>query len=229
VSGKGNLDRIDYWVNSLKFNRAILETALEVRKLRDAIDIIKKENDINRQRQMATELALPVRLQLAGKWEAMTNLLMARMSTTGEMGILANLEMHNGHRLQYLTGQDAFLNGLGVSLPPEAFPQKEFHGTTRVIVPTNQSILEKGEDFYLRVRVLTAGSSVNGKIYWRALGKGNFKSMELKKMDRHVFEVTVPASEIPDHFEYFIEITVGDKVVKFPVTTPEINRTVVLF
>jgi hypothetical protein len=228
ISGAGNLERFDYWLNNLKFNKALLETALKVKQLQLAVDNIKKETDPAKRKKMAGEDALPIRLELARKWVEMTGVLLSKITTTGEMGILANLEMHSDHRNQNLTGQDKYLQELGVVLPAEAFPAKEYSGKPRVIVTTDQSILSRGEDFYLRVRVLSTEKNVSGKLLWRTLGKGKFKSVELRKMDRNVFEILIPASEIAADFEYYLEVNAGSELVKFPATTPEINRTVVM-
>jgi len=228
VPGKGNHERYEYWLNCLKFNKSLLETAYLYKKLQLAVEEIKKEKDPKYQRRMAGQTALPWRLELAKKWQETTELLLARVSTTGEMGILANLEMHNGHRNQVLTSQDKFLAEMGVSLPEAAFPSKEYTGKTRLIVPTNESILAKGKDFYLRVRVLSAEKEISGKLKWKKLGPHEYSEISLKNMDRNVFEVTIPASEITEDFEYCIEVTAGKELVTFPVTSPSINRTVVL-
>lgn len=228
VSGAGNLERFDYWVNNLKFNKVMLETALQFTRLQIVINEIAKESDVTKKQNMAAQSALPARLELAEKWQEMTGVLLAKISTNGEMGMLANLEMHNRNRNQTLIIHDKILQNLGVTLPAEAFPGKEYFGDTRVIVTTDESILSKGEDFYLRVRVLAAEKNVSGKLMWRSLGKGAFKVIDLKKMERNVFEVTIPATEMNADFEYYIEVSAGSELVKFPVTTPEINRTVVL-
>jgi hypothetical protein len=228
VPGVGNQERYAYWLNCLKFNKSLLETAYLYKKLLASVDEIKAENDPKYKRRMAGQDALVWRLELAKKWQETIELLLARVSTTGEMGIIANLEMHNEQLNRILTGQDKFLQEMGVTLPETAFPSKSYTGKTRVIVPTNESVLAKGSDFYLRVRVLSADSDISGILKWKALGYGDYREIELKKMARNVFEVTIPASEITEDFEYSIEVTAGKDVVKFPVTSPEINRTVVL-
>lgn len=228
VPGAGNHERFEFWLNNLKFNKSLVETAYILKKLQLAVDEIKKEKDGKKQRRMAEQTALPWRLELARKWQQTTELLLAKVSTTGEMGMIANLEMHNGHRSQNLTCYDQFFQQLGITLPVEAFPGKTYTGKTRVIVPTNQSLISKGEDFYLRVRVLSAENSVAGKLMWKNFSETKFKSINLKKMDRNVFEVSIPANEIADDFEYYIEVSAGNELVKYPVTTPGTNRTVVL-
>ncbi|MGE5449196.1 MAG: hypothetical protein ACM3PR_12575 [Bacteroidales bacterium] len=228
VPGAGNHERFEYWLNNLKYNKSLVETALVLKKLRLSIEEINKEKDKDKKVQLAKSNALPLRLELMNKWKQTYELLLAKVSSTGEMGMIANLEMHNGQRSQYLLGQDQFFSELGMQLPKEAFPSKEYTGKTRVIVPTNESILAVGNDFYLRIRVLSSENSVNGKLFWRQLGNGKYEVIDLKKMDRNVFEITIPASQIKDDFEYYIEVSAGNEIVKFPVTTPDLNRTVVL-
>jgi hypothetical protein len=228
VPGPGNQERYEYWLTRLKYNKLLIETALEAKKLQVVVEDLKKEGNKTKQQELAVDKALPVRLELAEKWKQTIKLLLSKVSTTGEMGMLANLEMHNGHLNKVLTSQDKYLAELGVELPESAFPTKKYTGKTRLIVPTDESILATGKDFYLRVRVLSAEAAVSGKLLWKKLGYGEYRSIELKKMDRNVFEVTIPASEITDDFEYCIEVTAGKELVKFPVTSPGINRTVVL-
>lgn len=228
IPGPGNHERYEYWLNSMKFNKSLLETALASKKLQLVVDEIKKENDKTKKQQMAIDKALPLRLELAEKWKQTNRLLLSKVSTTGEMGIIANLEMHNYRHNQTITDNDKYLKELGVDLPAEAFPSKNYTGKTRVIVPTDESILAKGKDFYLRVRVLSSQNAISGKLKWKNLGTFEYKEIGLKKMDRNVFEVTIPSSEITIDFEYFVEVSAGKELVIFPVTSPSINRTVVL-
>jgi len=228
IPGAGNHERYEYWLNSMKFNKSLVETALAAKKLQLAVDEIKKEKDKTKKQQMTIDKALPLRLELAEKWKQTVKLLLSKVTTTGEMGMLANLEMHNYRHNQTIIGNDKYLMELGVDLPSEAFPSEVYSGKTRVIVPTDESILSKGKDFYLRVRVLSSEKAISGKLMWKNLGTFEYKEIGLKKMDRNVFEVTIPSSEITDDFEYFVEVSAGNEIVKFPVTTPNINRTVVL-
>ena len=228
VPGVGNHERFEYWLTNLKYNKSLVETALAAKKLQLAIDEIKRENKTVKRKQLAIDKALPLRLELAEKWKQTIEMLLSKVSTTGEMGMLANLEMHNNQHNKILTGQDQFFKELGVTLPATAFPSKEYTGKTRVIVPTDESILSKGKDLYLRVRILSSEKNISGKLMWKNLGPGDYREIALKKMDQNVFEVSIPSSEITDDFEYFIEVSAGSEKVKFPVTSPEINRTVVL-
>jgi len=228
LPGAGNHERYEYWLNSMKFNKSLVETALAAKELQLAVDEIKKVSDKKEKQRMAIDKALPLRLELAEKWKQTIKLLLAKVSTTGEMGMLANLEMHNFRHNQSITGNDKYLKELGVDLPSDAFPSTEYTGKTRVIVTSDESILSSGKDFYLRVRVLSQEKEITGKLKWKQLGPFEYKEIPLKKMNRNVFEVAIPESEITDDFEYCIEVSAGKEVVTFPVTSPGINRTVVL-
>jgi hypothetical protein len=228
IEGQGNMERFEYWLNAFRFNRAILEAAALQKELDQAIDEIQSTKSLELQQELAGEKALPLRIELASKWKDMIRILLAKISTNGEMGTLANLELHNLRRNQYLTGHDAFLRELGVILPAEAFPPKEYTGNTRVFVTTLPSIMERGEDFYLRVRVLSKADNISGQLLWRTLGKGPFNAVDLHRMARNVFEVRIPADKINEDFEYYILVEAGAEIIPYPATSNEINLSVVL-
>jgi len=57
--------------------------------------------------------------------------------------------------------QKAFLAGQGgenATLPPEAMPQPDYRGKSRVYVPTIRTLVEPGERIRIRATVLTAAS-----------------------------------------------------------------------
>jgi len=228
IAGEGNLDRFDYWLNNFRFNEALLETAKSIRLLDEAVARIKDEKDAGRQEEMARDQLLPLRVDVTRTWEKMSYILLQKISTNGELGILANLEMHSMDRLQLLERHDAFMTSLGLTLPDNAMPKDEYAGPTRIIVTTNQSLLTAGDDFTLRIRVLSARSSVEGKLLWSRMGSDKFQSKPFKHMARKVFEVHIPSEEIEDDFEYYIEVADSTGKVLFPATAGKINRTVVL-
>jgi hypothetical protein len=228
ISGAGNLERFDYWLNSFKFNKASLETALVQKNFDALVDRIEAETSVSKQKELA-EKALQLRIELAGNWEKMTLVLLSKISTNGELGTLANLEMHNMRKLGYLTGHDQFLiSMLGRELPAEAFPSMNYPGESRIIVTTDQGILEKGEDFRLRVRVLSQTGEISGMINWKPLGAGKYQKNALKRMDRNVFEATIPGSVISEDFEYYISVNTGEGQIVYPATAKNINKTVVI-
>ncbi len=153
---------------------------------------------------------MPKRIQLAEEWEDMNRILLSFVSTNGELGTIANLEMHNIRKNGNLTGRDDFLQSvLQAELPAQAFVSKDYKGKTRIMSATRQSVLKQGEDFYLRIRVLSEEESLTGKLYFGNLGEREYSMTALKRMASHVFEVNIPAKDIPDDFEYYIEVEAG--------------------
>ena len=228
ISGAGNLERFDYWLNAFRFNKAVIEVTQSQIELNSIVDRIKKENDNGEKLEITTTEALPKRIELAGKWKNMNSALLSFISTNGELGTIANLEMHNIRMNGNLTGHDEFLKDvLKEDLPDEARVPTSYSGAVRIIVTTNQSVLPKGEDFYLRIRVLSVTDNISGKLYYRYLGQKDYAIAELKPVASHVFEVTIPAASVADDFEYYVKVEAGDEIV-YPVTAGNINQVVVI-
>ena len=92
----------------------------------------------------------------------------------------------------------------------------------------NYLVMEKGADFYLRLRVLSESEQISGKLVWKVFDSPEFEQVPATRIARNVFEVTIPASKLTNDFEYFIEVKAGDETVSYPATYGNINRTVVL-
>jgi hypothetical protein len=229
VSGDGNLERFDYWMNALRFNKLVLEVTLAQVELNQIMEQIRTEPRTDIKTMMAKDEALPKRIELAHRWEAMNRILLSFVSTNGELGTIANLEMHNIRKNGNLTGHDELLKSiLNEDLPGEADVPDTYSGRTRVIVTTLQSVMLQGEDFRLRIRVLDVGDRLSGKLYYRKLGGRKYSGVPMKPLSSHVFEVHIPASQLQDDFEYYIELESGREKVLFPATAGKINQTVVL-
>ena len=228
IVGAGNIERFDYWLNNFRFNQAMTDVALCIKRIDQAMEVAKSAGDNNAQKAAITSKVLPLRLELISKWENMTRILLSKLTTNGEMGVLANLEMHNRKKLNLINKHDDFILELGIELPEKAKLSKNYEGPTRVIVTTSQSLLEAGTDFYIRVRVLSESHNISGSMMWRTLGEQKYKNIEMKQMTRNVFEIVVPASELIDDFEYYIEVSDGENNIGYPATYGDINQTVVL-
>ena len=179
-------------------------------------------------KKLAAERALPLRMDLTDKWEEMMHIFLSKITTKGELGTLANLELHNLRKLNYLYGHDPYLEELGIVLPDEAYLPMEYAGETRLIVSGCPSILAKGEDAYLRLRVLSASRVISGELMWRALGNGKYSALKLEQIARNVFHVRIPADLITGDFEYFISVNAGAEEIQYPLTARSINHTVVI-
>jgi len=230
VSGAGNLERFDYWLNAFRFNEAVLEVTRSQIELNAIVDRIKKEPKAAKKLQLANEEALPKRIELAEKWNDMNRILLSFVSTTGELGTIANLEMHNIRKNGSLTGHDAFLESvLNTNLPAEAMLSDKYTGKTRIVVTANQSILQKGEGFYIRIRVLSEGDNITGKIFFRRLGEKEYSTADLTNMASHVYEVRLPTHVIPDDFEFYIQVETDKDKILYPASAGNINQAVIVF
>lgn len=230
ITGAGNLERFDYWVNSFKFNKAIVETGMAWRQLDSLMNLVTKETAAETQKKLIAESVLPIRLDLAKKWSESITLLMARMTTNGELGTLANLELHNLKRLGYLDSWDDTIEAImGGALPLEANLSKEYPGKDRLIVTTNPSTLKTNDTFHLRIRVLSNEENLGGSLYWKKFGETQYAEIPLKHLARNVFEVESPVSVFGDDFEYYIEVKAGEKALVYPATAKEINLSVLVF
>ncbi len=227
INGAGNSERFNYWLNVFKFNKAVLETTKAQIELNNIIDSMKNEASPGVIARIATERALPKRIELAQRWQHMNEILLSFVSTTGELGTIANLEMHSIRDLGCLTGHDEYLERvLKTGLPEAAIVQKDYTGRMRIIVTSNISLLNRGEDFNLRVRVLSSSDNISGKLYYRLLGTRNYKTTDFKKLGAHVFAVTIPSRLLTGDFEYYIETRSGTENAVFPATAKKINRVV---
>ena len=229
IKGAGNQERFDYWMNSFKFNRATVETALAYKELDSLVKLVEQK-PAEDQKQFVQKEVLPKRIELAEKWTQMTNLLLAKLSDNGELGNLANLEMHSKNKLGLLDGLDSKIETLfGEALPEAAHLSKAFQGKEKVMVFTNPSALQKNDNFHIRIRVLSNAEKIQGKLMWRKLGETPYKEIPLTHMARNVFEVNVPVSTFNDDFEYYVEVKAGENPLIYPATARDINCTVVVF
>jgi len=228
VKGAGNQERFSYWLNSFKFNKATIETAMTYKALDSLIKVVRTMSNEDKT-EFVSSLVLTKRIELARKWTNMTGLMLGKFTTNGELGNLANLEMHSLKRLGYLTGFDDEIERLlGEELPTEAQLSTEYPGDDRVLVFTNPSMLQKEDDFHVRVRVLSNAKNIKGKMKWRRLGEDAYQEIPLKHLARNVFEVKMPVKNFGDDFEYYFEVSVGETSVVYPVTAKKINCSVVV-
>ncbi len=229
INGTGNLERFDYWLNSFKFNKSILEAAISYQELDNLMKEVAEIYDDEAKKEFTRSHIVPRRMKLAYAWTKMINTLLAKLSTNGELGNLANLEMHSNKKLGYLNGYDPQIEKLlGEPLPPEAILNHAYQGEDRLLVFTNPSVLHKNDELHTRVRVLSNAENIHGKLLWRKLGEEKYEIIPLTHMARNVFEIKVPVAGFGDDFEYYYEVEADEKTLLYPATAKEINCSVVV-
>ena len=77
-------------------------------------------------------------------------------------------------------------------MPEETLITNEYLGTPRIIVPTVRTLIDQGEQLTIKVIVLDTEDAKGGKLYWRPMGQGKYKNIELSHVNRSFYKVTLP-------------------------------------
>jgi len=228
VRSAGHLERFDYWLNTMRYLRAVGQINCTWGRFNAAMSKIKKEQDKEKQKQLARETLLAIRRELIGQVEEAHKLLLASITTTGGMGTVANWQQHLLPSLLTQPGKE-LAQMLGEPLPADAVPSNSYEGPPRLMVPTARASLTVGEDLRLKAIVVGAKTPGNVVLYWRPLGKGTFEKLPLEHAARSVYSVRIPATQIGDNdIEYYVQASVGTGTIRFPATAPAMNQTVVV-
>jgi len=229
VKGAGNLERFDYWLNNFRYLRAIGRVNCTWARFNAAMKKVKAGKDGDAQKRLAREIALPIRKKLVAQVADVHRYLLATVTTTGEMGTVANWQQHLIPTLLTQPGKE-LAKILGQNLPEDAIPTKQYNGPTRIIVPTVRSSLLTDEDLKLKIIILARNRPKDAALFWRPMGKSRFNKINLKHVARGVYSVQIPANHIKaEDLEYYIKVSSADgREIIFPATAPEINQTVVI-
>jgi hypothetical protein len=246
VQGAGNLERFDYWLATFRYLRATARVKCTRARSDAALVKVRAERDAAARKQLARQLALPLRCELVAQMTELSRQLMATVSTYGELGTVANWQQHLMWRVLGAPGRE-LAGMLGEPLPADAVPPAEYNGPPRLVVPVVRGELEAGEPLRLVVLVLEGkrGQSpfvqstlravpANGDcplfpvLCWRPLGPGPLVRVPLVHVARGVYSVSLPAAQLKGDFEYHIEAAVGGEKVVWPASAPKINQSVVV-
>ena len=226
ISGAGNLERFDYWLNNFRYLRSIGEIACDGAQFTAALGKAKAEKDQQLQRKLARELALPARKALVAAFAELHRHLLATVTNPGEMGNVCNWQQQTLPAMLRAPGQE-LARLLGEDLPADALPSKDYAGQPRLFVPEVRTNIMAGEALKLTVIVL-GGKPDAGELCWRPLGGDAFAKVPLQHVARGVHTVTLPVEAVKADFEYYVQATVGGRSLVFPVTAPAMNQTVVV-
>ena len=232
VTGKGSLARFDYWLNNFRYLRAVGRIGCERGRLDRIVKRMDGVKNPAEKKRLASEEALPVRIELARCWERMVGHLLQTVSTPGEMGTVANLEQHVRRCNRYahfLSLHDKKLAAtLGSPLPQSVHPSKEFRGEARVIVPTKRSQIGEGEQLAIKIIVLDRDSPKSVSLYQRPMGKGVYSRIEATHVGRGVYTAKLAEADW-SAVEYYVEaITSGERRLVWPPTAPDTGQTIVV-
>ncbi len=226
VKGAGSLERYQYWASTFEYLRNIAELNCAWGDYNRALDRTRSETDPGRQKALARELALPARITVVRLTRSLFSHLLATVSTTGEMGTVANWNQHNLPAVLLKPGE-GLAKFLGRSLPAEAEPDSVYAGDLRVIVPTKRSSVAVNEPLNLKIIILSQKAPTDAALYWRPLGTGKFNKEAVYRSNRGVYTARIPGMKAD--FEYYVKVQAeGKEPVYFPPSAPKISQTVVV-
>jgi hypothetical protein len=230
IQGKGNQKRFDYWLKTFQYTKTMAELGCILGAIDSTIQRVNTMPNIVEKKSMIQNKAIGLRIKATQKWQDMVTLLLATVSTPGEMGTVANLEQHSKNHLQLLTRHDSLMTAiLGRPLPDSVKPDKKYHGSFRIIVPTKRTLLQENEHLILKVIVLSREPVKTVKMNWRPLGSRSFQTIRAKHLARGVYTIKLNSETIGNQdFEYYIDVKTKETDGLFPVTAPDINQTVVV-
>ena len=225
ISGKGNLERFDYWLNQFKYLKATGKLACSLGSYQKNLLLSTKMKEPGK-RVFAKETMLPIAKQQISDLREVYHYLVLATTTWGEIGNISNWQQHvvpsqvkpNIVELSRYTGDSILVGDL---LP------KSINGVKKMIVPSPQTILDPGKDY--TVKVLTFNLKPQKiSLFWTFLGDKDFKQIDLAQTSDSYWLATIPASQVTDDFEYYISATDGGEF-RFPTSAPELNFAVVRF
>ena len=226
IDGKGCRERFGYWLTNFEYMREVAHFDCLLGQYNLALEKVKAEKDPQARADLAKLNAVPIRVEMARSLKLIFDGLLASVSTTGELGTIANWEQHilpgawerPGAELQKILGADA---------RDEAFLSKVYLGLPRIIVPALRGSLDEGEELNLKVIVMSKQQPASAELFWRPIGKGKFAAVPLQRVARGVYAVVVPNANTD--IEYYIHVSTDGQEVYFPATAPELNQTVVVY
>jgi hypothetical protein len=228
IKGHGNLERFDYWLNNFRYLRAVGKVNCTWARFNAAIKRVKDEKDTQIRKQLAHRIALPIRKELVAQVADVHKYLLATVATNGAMGNVTNWQQHIMPSLLTKPGKE-LAELLGEELPADAMPSDSYDGALRLITPTVRSSLSEGEDLQLKVIILTNSTPNDASLYYRPMGKSDFKKTPLRHVARSVYSARIAAGRIDADLEYYVKVNTTDgQEATFPATAPKINQTVVI-
>jgi hypothetical protein len=229
VKGTGNIERYDYWLNTFRYQKSMTELGCILGEIDSITTIVLNEKEKTIQKKLVNTQLIPRRKLSCDIWNEMYSYLLAKVNTPGELGTIANLEMHNLQNKQLLTKHDSVFSQI-LEAPMAALNfLTTYQGKSRLVVPTKRTVLESKEDFNVTVMVLTSGKVKSGSLYYTTLGKKIYQQLSFTNTNNGVYSVTIPKSQLRNKdFAYYLEFQLENEILRYPTGAPTENRTVII-
>ena len=230
VKGPGDRARFAYWRNLFEYARMLAHFGCAVGEMDALAEKIQDTENSAESLEFAKRTALPKRLEMTRIWEDLVARLLAFTSTTGELGMIANLEQDNWP-VDLLLRHDSLLTAtLKGDLPSEAYPEKKYKGGLRIIVPAARTTLGVDEDLALKIIILGDHDPSKSTLYWKPLGSDQkFEAIPLTQAARGAYRVVVPKQKIgASDLEWYVAVAGEKRSAVWPASAPDINHTVII-
>ncbi len=228
VTGAGNLERFDYWLNTFRYMRESDRMRGLWHRSSQATDKAEKATTREEQLQIAREEALPAYCELVACIRDMYTCLLASITTSGGMGNFTNLEQHSMPQILYGPGEKLAAL-LGEPLPGEALLDQQYRGPDRVFVRTVRTAITANEPLTINATVLSASPPQAVTLHCRALGTESFVELPMGHAARGNYAAALPAESRAGDFEYYVAVTMSEEHnLVWPPTAPALCQTVVV-
>ncbi len=164
--------------------------------------------------ELRCAMAKPQPAEIARLFGDAYRCLLATVNTPGGLAMVVAMESHPGWGPRV------------ASQAAQPWP-KQYQGLPRIVVPTVRGSLEPGETLSLKVMILAAAPASEASLFWRELGRGEFRKLPLTHAARGVYTATFPPGGAQSDIEYYLEATCGE-TLHYPATAPTMNQTLVL-
>ena len=161
---------------------------------------------------------------MARLWEEIMTLQIEKATNASDLGEIINLEILSWKQLMINQWDQKLEDGLGQAIPADANPAMNYTGDPFVKVMPARTQVYGQKPFNLKVLIM--GNTGSATLYYRSLGDEDYSNKDLSRVDRSVYEVTIPGQS--QDFEYYIEAETSQGIVTYPASAPEISQTVVV-
>ena len=224
VSGAGNLERFDYWLNQFRYLRAFGKLACTVGEFNREVKMMEKLSEA-RKKEIAESKLSGLLKKEAEELREVHQFLLSSVSTWGDLGNVTNWQQHiiplqimpHARLVTRLISDTTWIGSLF---------SEPVHGISRIIVPQPRHTLEAGSDYTVKMICFNL-TPEDPKIYWRMIGERKFSSAPLETISGSYWRAVIPSAGIRGDFEYYISAG-GSGAHVFPVTAPSLNQAVVL-
>lgn len=206
IVGKGNNERYDYWLNSMK----IVKKMGEFGCIRYLLDKYYNNKEYSK--------ALVERIKLARVFEDIITLLLEKTYNISDMGEIINMELLNWK--EFITNKyDKVLKEKNKNTDAMNL-SKKYKGSPKIIILNQINQLYNTDKF--NITIATLGIKETPELYISELGKNKFTKHMFTKSNRNIYKLTL--QEQTKDFEYYVKA--GNNY--YPKTHPIINNNVII-